>query len=248
MPPSTAISPMAMRACQGCRRASAAAICGHVIRRQAELGISGDMVEIGTFEGRFFIAMALGPRRRRTCARHRLRFDWPDDGVQDAACRQLQRRWGSRAIASSLGRQTRAHACRRWRAAQVCGSARRASSTSTAITRTKSLSHDLELAHQVLHPAGVIALDDMLHPGYPTLISTVLDYLNAPSRDAGDVHRRPRGHFSGGEVPDLPRRRGGSLRADLMKSFARFHFIGRGRVMGRVTLVLTPSRSSPISR
>ena len=48
-----------------------AAICGHVIRRQSELGITGDIVEIGTFEGRFFIAMALGLQARRTCARHR---------------------------------------------------------------------------------------------------------------------------------------------------------------------------------
>ena len=38
----------------------AAAICGHLIRRQSELAIAGDLVEIGTFEGRFFIAMALG--------------------------------------------------------------------------------------------------------------------------------------------------------------------------------------------
>jgi len=29
----------------------------------------------------------------------------------------------------------------------------------------------------VLAPAGIIALDDMLHPGYPTLIVAVLDYL-----------------------------------------------------------------------
>jgi hypothetical protein len=38
----------------------AAAICGYLIRRQTALGIGGDLVEIGTFEGRFFIAMALG--------------------------------------------------------------------------------------------------------------------------------------------------------------------------------------------
>ena len=38
----------------------AATICGHVIRRQSELGIAGHIAEIGTFEGRFFIAMALG--------------------------------------------------------------------------------------------------------------------------------------------------------------------------------------------
>ena len=39
------------------------------------------------------------------------------------------------------------------------------------------LSQDLELAHAVLNPRGVMVLDDMLHPGYPTLITTVLAYL-----------------------------------------------------------------------
>ena len=37
----------------------AAAICGHLIGRQSALGIDGELVEIGTFEGRFFIALAL---------------------------------------------------------------------------------------------------------------------------------------------------------------------------------------------
>ena len=39
----------------------AAAICGHIVRRQTELGVRGDIAEIGTFEGRFFIALALAP-------------------------------------------------------------------------------------------------------------------------------------------------------------------------------------------
>ena len=40
-----------------------------------------------------------------------------------------------------------------------------------------ALSKDLELATAVLDPAGVIVLDDMLHPGYPTLMVAVQDYL-----------------------------------------------------------------------
>ena len=48
----------------------AAAICGHLIRRQSALGIAGELIEIGTFEGRFFIAMALGlaPGKRRSAS------------------------------------------------------------------------------------------------------------------------------------------------------------------------------------
>ena len=59
----------------------AAAICGHLIRRQSALGIGGDLVEIGTFEGRFFIAMALGlaPGEKAIGID---RFDWPDAGIE----------------------------------------------------------------------------------------------------------------------------------------------------------------------
>ena len=60
----------------------AATICGHVIRRQTELGIKGHIAEIGTFEGRFFIAMALGMADDE----HALgidTFNWPNDGLLD---------------------------------------------------------------------------------------------------------------------------------------------------------------------
>src|SRR5579871_6564734 len=59
----------------------AAAICGHLIRRQSELGIRGELAEIGTFEGRFFIAMALGlaPGEKALGID---RFDWPDAGIE----------------------------------------------------------------------------------------------------------------------------------------------------------------------
>src|ERR1700730_15768192 len=66
----------------------AAAICGHLIRCQSALGIGGELVEIGTFEGRFFIAMALGlaPGEKAIGID---RFDWPDAGIEGrflAAC------------------------------------------------------------------------------------------------------------------------------------------------------------------
>ena len=40
-----------------------------------------------------------------------------------------------------------------------------------------ALTRDLELATAVLAPEGVIVLDDMLHPGYPTLMVAVHEYL-----------------------------------------------------------------------
>jgi hypothetical protein len=40
-----------------------------------------------------------------------------------------------------------------------------------------ALTGDLELAAAVLHPAGLLVLDDMLHPGYPTLVVAVHEFL-----------------------------------------------------------------------
>src|SRR6476469_6960112 len=60
----------------------AATISAHVLRRQSELGIAGHFAEIGTFEGRFFIAMALGlaPGERALGIDT---FDWPNAGLLD---------------------------------------------------------------------------------------------------------------------------------------------------------------------
>src|SRR6266550_3157942 len=60
----------------------AATICGHIIRRQTELGIAGHFAEVGTFEGRFFIAMALGlaPGKRAIGIDT---FYWPNAGLYD---------------------------------------------------------------------------------------------------------------------------------------------------------------------
>src|SRR5881394_647744 len=60
----------------------AATICGHVIRRQSALGIRGHFAEIGTFEGRFFIAMALGLQPDERALGIDL-FEWPSPAVLD---------------------------------------------------------------------------------------------------------------------------------------------------------------------
>ena len=41
------------------------------------------------------------------------------------------------------------------------------------------LTNDLELLHAVIHPDGIICLDDMLHPAYPMLTAAAFDYLAA---------------------------------------------------------------------
>jgi predicted O-methyltransferase YrrM len=152
----------------------AAAICGGLMRMQRELGVTGPAVEIGPFEGRFFIALAhaLGPGE---VALGIDLFDWPNPEVIDrfeANCarhgiapeRRITWKADSRTMAPAdllgkLGGQ-------RPRFIHIDGEHSRA-----ALTR------DLELATAVLAPAGVIVLDDMLHPGYPTLMVAVQDYL-----------------------------------------------------------------------
>jgi hypothetical protein len=102
------------------------------------------------------------------------------------------------------------------------------------------LGHDLELAQAVLHPSGVIAIDDMLHPAYPTLITAVLDFLvrHAEIRvmciiDREDISAAAK--FLLCRADAVAR-----YEQDLMASFKRFHYIVGADVMGRLTLVLTP--------
>ena len=199
----------------------AAAICGHVIRSQTEFGISGDLAEIGTFEGRFFIAMALG-----LAAGERAigidTFDWPNAGVHD--------RLLSHCAAAELPRD---RFCT-WKIDT------RSLSPDDVRSQVGKPGHDLELAHHVLHPAGVIAVDDMLHPGYPELIVTVLNYLD---RHPGMVVMCiiDREDISAAAKFLLCRADAAArYEQDLMASFPRFHYTVGAEVRGRLTLVLTP--------
>jgi predicted O-methyltransferase YrrM len=152
----------------------AAAICCGLLRMQAEMGVAGPVAEIGPFEGRFFIALAhaLAPGEKALGIDL---FDWPNPEVMarfEANCarhgiadeRRITWKADSRAMAPEallvkLGG-------RRPRFVHIDGEHSRA-----------ALTKDLELATAVLAPEGVIVLDDMLHPGYPTLMVAVHEYL-----------------------------------------------------------------------
>jgi hypothetical protein len=152
----------------------AAAICCGLMRMQSELGVTGPVVEIGPFEGRFFIALAHALCKGESALGIDL-FNWPNPEVRqrfEANCRKhglAAEQWhawqaDSRIMApeellEKLGG-------RRPRFIHIDGEHSRA-----------ALTKDLELATAVLDPAGVIVLDDMLHPGYPTLMVAVHEYL-----------------------------------------------------------------------
>ncbi len=152
----------------------AAAICCGLLRIQSEFGITGPVVEVGSFEGRFFIALAHALAGGETALGIDL-FDWPNPQVIDrfeancikhgvAAERRVTWKADSRTmkaeeLLAKLGG-------RRPRFIHIDGEHSRA-----------ALSRDLELATSVLAPAGIVVLDDMLHPGYPTLMVAVHEYL-----------------------------------------------------------------------
>jgi len=152
----------------------AAAVCGGLMRIQSELNVTGPVAEIGPFEGRFFIALCHALAPGETALGIDL-FDWPNPEVIDrfeANClkhgvppeRRITWKADSRTmrpeeLIGKLGGK-------RVRFFHIDGEHSRA-----ALTR------DLELATAVLAPAGVIVLDDMLHPGYPTLMVAVHEYL-----------------------------------------------------------------------
>ena len=152
----------------------AAAISAGIMRIQTKLGVTGPIAEIGTFEGRFFIALAKALAAGEIALGVDI-FDWPNPEVIDrfeANCVKhgipptVARTWkcDSRLVTpAELLERTGGHEVRLF---HVDGEHSRA-----------SLEKDLALATAVLADDGVIILDDMLHPGYPTLMVTVHEYL-----------------------------------------------------------------------
>ncbi len=152
----------------------AAAIAARLMSIQSDLGISGQVAEIGTFEGRFFIALAHMLRGDEKAVGIDL-FDWPNPEVIDrfhANCARhgvpASRRVTLKADSREMKPQDLIAAAdgKRVRLFHIDGEHSRA-----ALTR------DLALATAVLADGGLIVLDDMLHPGYPTLMVAVYEYL-----------------------------------------------------------------------
>lgn len=158
-------------------RFAAAVSCG-LMRIQTGLGVTGPVAEIGTFEGRFFIAMAHALADGEKALGIDL-FDWPNPQVIDrfeANCakhgvpaeKRITWRADSRAMTSED------------LLAKLDGERVRLFHVDGEHSR-HALTRDLELATAVLADGGVIVLDDMLHPGYPTLMVAVQDYLQRHS-------------------------------------------------------------------
>jgi methyltransferase family protein len=215
----------------------AAAICGYLIRRQSELGIGGELLEIGTFEGRFFIAMALGLASGEK-ALGIDRFDWPDAGIEArflANCaahgiardRFLSWKVDSRNITSGELRE------------KLGGRPVRFVHIDSHHSR-ECLTNDLELVAPVLHRDGIVCLDDMLHPGYPMVILAVFEYfVRHPEMrllcviDREDIVAAPKFLICRGDALAL-------YEQDLLSAFPQFHFSLNADMETYFALVLTP--------
>ncbi len=215
----------------------AAAICGHLIRRQSELAIGGDIVEIGTFEGRFFIAMALGlaPGEKALGID---RFDWPNSGVEG--------RFQTNCTAHGIARDR--YLCWKADSREITPRDLRDKLGRGAVRfvhidshhSRECLTNDLELVHPILHRDGIICLDDMLHPGYPMAATAVFDYLvRHPEMrllciiDREDIVAAPKFLLCRGDALER-------YKCDLLDAFARFHFPLDADMETYFALVLTP--------
>jgi predicted O-methyltransferase YrrM len=152
----------------------AAAVCGRLLRLQTEFGIKGPIAEIGTFEGRFFIALGLSLEPGEVALGIDL-FDWPNPQVLD--------RFEANCAANGLDAKRRIT----WKTdsrtmlpadilAKVGGQKLRFFHIDGDHSRD-ALTRDLDRATAVMAPEGIIVLDDMLHPGYPTLMVAVQAWL-----------------------------------------------------------------------
>lgn len=215
----------------------AAAICGHLIRRQSAIGIGGELVEIGTFEGRFFIAMALGLASGEK-ALGIDRFDWPNAGIEGRfianmsvhgipSDRYLSWKTDSREITSGDLRE------------KLGGRPVRFVHIDSHHSRD-CLTNDLELVTPALHHDGIICLDDMLHPGYPMVLTAVFDYFaRHPDMhllcviDREDIVAAPKFLICRRDARAL-------YEQDLLNAFLRFHFVLNADMETYFALVLTP--------
>jgi hypothetical protein len=151
----------------------AASVSAAVMRIQTENGIAGHFAEIGTFAGRYFIALSHalvederaigfdtfswpGPKVKTKLDENIAKYGVPDRSIVVAAdSRELG---ANDILALAPGKKVRFF--------HVDGE-----------HTPEHLTSDLALATATLDARGVICLDDMLHAGYPTLPVIVHEFL-----------------------------------------------------------------------
>lgn len=151
----------------------ATTILSYLMGRQTRVGITGHFAEVGTFEGRLFVAgvLALQPGERALGIDV---FNWPDDKVEE-------RLRGHLADAGIAPETTIIHKGLSFDLTpadvlEKLGGPARMWHVDGEHTR-EALTRDMDLAHATLHPNGIMVLDDMLHLEYPLLVVAVHEWL-----------------------------------------------------------------------
>ena len=215
----------------------AATICGHLLRRQSEVGIRGSVAEIGTFEGRFFIALGLALREGEHAYGFDL-FSWPGSEVLGRLLANADAHGLSRDRFTPLSFDTGKLNAQEF--SNLTGGAPLRFIHVDGDHSHQALTQDLRLAQESLHPQGLICIDDMLHPAFPFLVVVVHDHLkrNPEMRlmcviDREDIIRAPKFLICRADAVKL-------YETDLMQSFKAQHLTIGGDAMGHVSVVLTP--------
>jgi hypothetical protein len=214
-----------------------ATICGHLLRRQSEMGIRGSVAEIGTFEGRFFIAMglALGD------GEHAYGFDlfsWPGSQVLDRLLANADAHGLSRDRFTPRSVDTGKLSTQDFSA--LTGGAPLRFIHIDADHSLEALRQDLRISHASLHPQGILCIDDMLHPAFPFLMVPVYDYLKLHPEmrlmcviDREDIVGAPKFLICRANAAKL-------YAYDLMERFKAQHLSIGGDALGHLCVVLTP--------
>lgn len=216
----------------------AAAIAGFLIQRQREIGLAGHIGEIGTFEGRFFIAMALGlaPGERAIGVDV---FTWPSEKVLDHLHENCRRHGLTAtdytAIKGNMREMSGADLSR------AAGSGPFRFFHIDGEHDDANVTADLDLVAPLMHEHGLICLDDMLHPGYPELTDSVHRWLRAHPEwrvlaivDREDIVAAAKYVLC--RVGSVDR-----YEKDLLGHFAKQVFPMGADVVGHFTMVLTPN-------
>jgi predicted O-methyltransferase YrrM len=147
----------------------------HLLAAQTAHNLRGHVAEIGVFEGRFFIALALCAQDGEKAIAIDV-FTWPDEGIRDRFLANCQA-CGVEA-ASIVALKTSTQDLTPAGIRKAADGPIRFLHVDGAHTYDAVYS-DLQLARAAVHPRGVICLDDVLHPRYPALTVAVTDWLKS---------------------------------------------------------------------
>jgi predicted O-methyltransferase YrrM len=148
----------------------AGAVAAGAMQAQSEAGLAGHVFEIGCFEGRFTIAMALGLTGLEQCFAVDS-FTWPGEHTFT----NFERNWRKRGVVPErmVTLKTDVRDLDAATLAADMGDLRVRFAHVDGDHRDTHLSADLDLTLSLMDPRGLICLDDMLHPLYPDLALTV---------------------------------------------------------------------------